>query len=153
MKKIIRLTESDLVDIVKRVINEEATLNEKASFRLFNCLAKNLTNKFTKSSDSALSDGRTSYERRDIPLSSDAKGTKYTQIINAYKKGNDTFITLSTTVNDVPTKTAGIKKNEYFNSKPIKWSANEVPLMDCSQLNSFILKNSPVNLVPQKYFI
>ena len=153
MKKIIRLTENELVNIVKRVINEDGTPNETASFRLFNCLTKNFTSKFTKDPDSALTDGRTSYTRT-VKLGSDAKGTQYTQIINAYKKGNQTFISLSTNLKDVPTPgTPGVKRPVSTFMKDVAWSVDEKPLMDCNQLKGLILRNSPVKLVPDKYFV
>jgi hypothetical protein len=133
------------------LVNEEQTSNDTASFRLFNCLTKSFTNKFVKDEDSALSEGRTTYTR-SVKLGGDAKGTQYTQTINAYKKGNQTFISMSTSVKDVPLS-SGIKKPQFFNMNQVGWSANEKPLMDCNQLKSLILKNSPVNLVPQKYFM
>ena len=151
MKKIIRLTENELVNIVKRVINEEETANSTASFRLFNCLTKNFTNKFVKDEDSALTDGRTRYERT-VKLGNDAKGTKYSQTISARKKGNQTFISMGNYVEDVPTKT-GIKQDQHSFMKDVAWSTDEKPLMDCNQLKNLILKNSPVLLVPPKYFM
>ena len=138
--------------MVSENINEEETANSTASFRLFNCLTKNFTNKFVKDEDSALTDGRTSYERI-VKLGNDAKGTEYTQIINAYKKGNQTFIGLNNYVKDVPTKTPGVKQNKYTIMKDVVWSTDEKPLMDCNQLKNLILKNSPVLLVPPKYFM
>jgi hypothetical protein len=135
----------------RNMINEEETANSTASFRLFNCLTKNFTNKFVKDEDSALTDGRTNYTRT-VKLGNDAKGTEYTQIINAYEKGNQTFISLGNYVENVPTKN-GIKQRQTTFMKDVAWSTDEKPLMDCNQLKNLILKNSPVLLVPPKYFM